>query len=574
MGAVLPLTMNFRSGPDLCTWANTVFETCFPKEPTAHAPRFAPLDPKPKQTVRGEVCTLTHHCDKAAEFPSVDAARIAAYIRSEVDAGRRHFSDFLILTRKKVNRIAPYADALEALNIPTEVSGAGAFGESREVEALTKLLRALADPQDPLALVAVLRGPLFGISDPELFAFKQSGGWFSIFQPDEIPGGGPQPPARVRMALDALNKYYRWTRVLPTAGALEQILEGSGYLALAATTPGGVDGGDVLHALDRVRQVVETGGSLADAADALEADREATSEIESLPLEPGRTDVVRLMNLHKAKGLEANVVFLADPAGGVKARADVHIQRDGLQARGWLKIVRESDTSWAETLLRRQRDLLVYVALSRFGRRPKFSDLPNEVRKDVKALLGSYTAACRLGDALLFSCGQRAAIDAECRASVAGKVTPDAIYVHLSALAELSPLLRTYEGCGRALMGAVDGATLIKLRRDKPKVSYLVYPDFDSAGHPQLQATFVADLAKLRTYHRDYSQFQNRPVLHRKETFVSETYPLRSKFEALSAAEDAAGLLDTADNIGFVDQWQERLESRGYVVVDHNLVRM
>ena len=358
VGVVLPLTMNFRSGRDLCTWANTVFETRFPNVATAYAPRFAPLDPAPKQAVRGEVRTFTHHCNKAAELPSVDAARIAAYIRSEVDAGRRHFSDFLILTRKKTNRIAPYAAALEALNIPAEVSGAGAFGESREVEALTTLLRALADPQDPLALVAVLRGPLFGISDPELFAFKQSGGWFSIFQSDTVvePDRQPTPSNRVRTALDALNHYYRWTRVLPTAGALERILEASGYLALAGTTPGGVDAGDVLHAIDRVRQVAETGGSLADAADALEADREETSEVESLPLEPGRADVVRLMNLHKAKGLEANVVFLADPAGGVKPRADVHIDRDGLQARGWLKIVRKSDTSWVETLLGQHAD--------------------------------------------------------------------------------------------------------------------------------------------------------------------------------------------------------------------------
>jgi ATP-dependent helicase/nuclease subunit A len=356
VGVVLPLTMNFRSGPDLCTWANTVFATCFPKKPTVHAPRFAPLDPKPKQAVRGEVRTLTHHCDKAAELPSVDAARMAAYIRSEVDTGRRRFSDFLILTRKKADRIAPYAAALEALNIPAEVSGAGAFGESREVEALTTLLRALADPQDPVALVAVLRGPLFGISDPELFAFRQSSGWFSIFQPDDKPGGVRHPTDRVRMALDALNHYYRWTRVLPPPGALERILEASGYLALAGTTPGGVDAGDVLHAIDRVRQVVETGGSLADAADALEADREATNEVESLPLEPGRADVVRLMNLHKAKGLEANVVFLADPAAGVTARADVHIERDGLQARGWLKIVRKSDTSWAKTLLGQHAD--------------------------------------------------------------------------------------------------------------------------------------------------------------------------------------------------------------------------
>ena len=86
----------------------------------------------------------------------------------------------------------------------------------------------------------------------------------------------------------------------------------------------------MVHAVDRVRQVVEDGGSLADAADALEDDGEATSEVESLPLEPGRTDVVRLMNLHKAKGLEANVVFLADPCGGFEAtRGRAHRARAG-----------------------------------------------------------------------------------------------------------------------------------------------------------------------------------------------------------------------------------------------------
>ena len=109
---------------------------------------------------------------------------------SEVDAGRRNYSDFLILTRRKRNRIGPDADALEALNIPVEVSGAGAFGESAEVAALTVLLRSLAYSSDSLSLVAVLRGPFFGISDPELFAFKQAGGWFSIFHDRDTPGPG------------------------------------------------------------------------------------------------------------------------------------------------------------------------------------------------------------------------------------------------------------------------------------------------------------------------------------------------------------------------------------------------
>ena len=66
-----------------------------------------------------------------------------------------------------------FVDALESLLIPMEVSGAGAFGESKEVAELALLLRALSDPQDSVALVGVLRGALFGISDQQLFAHKQ-----------------------------------------------------------------------------------------------------------------------------------------------------------------------------------------------------------------------------------------------------------------------------------------------------------------------------------------------------------------------------------------------------------------
>ncbi len=386
VGRVLTLTLNFRSAPQLCNWANEVFKTRFPTEPTAHAPRFASLDADPDKKISGDVFTLTHTCDKG-DIQAEDAAQIARYIRSEVDAGRRQFSDFLILTRKKKDRIGPYAHALEALNISVEVSGAGAFGDSPEVQALTVLLRALADPQDPLSLIAVLRGPMFGVSDPELFDFKQRGGWFSVFQDPDAPG---QPDGPVADALAALNRYYRWTRVLPAAGALERVLEDSGYLALAATTPGGVDAGDVVHAVDRVRQVVETGGSFADAADALEADREATSEVESLPLEPGRTDVVRLMNLHKAKGLEANVVFLADPLGGVKPRVDVHIERTELKARGWLKLVRRSETSYADILLGEHADWSAHEA----------AELPYVLAEEDRLL---YVAATRARQMLVVS---------------------------------------------------------------------------------------------------------------------------------------------------------------------------
>jgi ATP-dependent helicase/nuclease subunit A len=340
-GGVLPLTTNFRSIPALCGWANTAFVTQFPAEATAQSPRFAALDAAPAKAAGNAhphcgVFTLTvpGTCDRGDVGPR-EAERIARYIRSDVTAGRRAFGDFLVLTRRKKS-LSLYADALEQLQVPIEVSGAGAFRESIEVAQLALLLRALSDPQDAVSLVGVLRGPLFGISDVELFAYRQAGGWFSLFSRDEAEGGGRETP--VPVALGALSQYYRWSRVLPAAPALERILEHSGYLALAATSPGGVEAGDLLHAIDRVRQVVGDGLTLADAARALEEDLEASSEVESLPLEPGRTDVVRLMNLHKAKGLEAPVVFLADPCGGFDPRVDVRIIREGATARGYFQI--------------------------------------------------------------------------------------------------------------------------------------------------------------------------------------------------------------------------------------------
>jgi ATP-dependent helicase/nuclease subunit A len=396
VGQVVPLTMNFRSVPALCDWASGVFASLFPAAPTVHSPQFARLDPrvdenaaKPKSAAG--LFTLKHACAEAKEVPELDAAAIARYIRSEVDAGRRSYSDFLVLTRKKKDRIAPYAAALEALNIPIEVSGAGAFGKSAEVASLTVVLRALADPQDQLTLTNVLRGPLFGISDPALFEFKQAGGWFSIFFETPVAQGLSPAFDVVASALTTLRQYYRWTRMLPAGAVLDKILEHSGYLALAATTPGGVEAGDLLHAVDRVRQLLEDGGNLADAADALEADSEASNEVESLPLEPGRSDVVRLMNLHKAKGLEADVVFLADPCGGMRRRVDVHIKREGARALGWFKVEKKSEGSFAARLLGQHAD----------WERHKEAEEPYLAAEENRLL---YVAATRAREMLVVSC--------------------------------------------------------------------------------------------------------------------------------------------------------------------------
>ena len=107
--------------------------------------------------------------------------------------------------------------------------------------------------------------------------------------------------------------------------------------------------------------------------------------------------------------------------------------------------------------------MLIYLALARFDGRPRFSDLPRVLQLDVRALFSTYRRACALADDLLFSAGNPQAIDAACCAALVGKLTPGALYVHVSALSQLPSILRIYEGCARTYIGIAEGANLIKL---------------------------------------------------------------------------------------------------------------
>ena len=112
----------------------------------------------------------------------------------------------------------------------------------------------------------------------------------------------------------------------------------------------------------------------------------------------------------------------------------------------------------------------------------------------MRAFFGTYTKACKRADDLLFQAGNASAIDEPCERSPVGKLLPDDLYVHRSALDSLKPLLRIYEGCGRAYVGDVEGANVIKIHRRSGKLSYLVYPEFDDDPHPALLRSIRVNL--------------------------------------------------------------------------------
>lgn len=99
--------------------------------------------------------------------------------------------------------------------------------------------------------------------------------------------------------------------------------------------------------------------------------------------------------------------------------------------------------------------------------------MSTDLQLDIKAFFTTFKKACDLADHLLLSVGNPDLIRQECRKSPVGKLTPGSLYVHVSALTSLSAILRVYEGCARAYIGAVEGANIVKLKHRHPQVSYL-----------------------------------------------------------------------------------------------------
>ena len=265
--------------------------------------------------------------------------------------------------------------------------------------------------------------------------------------------------------------------------------------------------------------------------------------------------------------------------GRLPEDAELPETADICQALGSLKraygIIRRvtGDKEWNKIRAERQQDLLLYLALSRFEGRPRFTQLPRDLQRDVRAFFSSYKRACALADDLLFSAGDRAAVDQACRSTAVGKLTRQALYVHESALPQLPPVLRAFEGCARAYIGVVEGANIIKLHRDQPQVSYLSYPDFERDPHPALVSSLLVPLQTFKIRYRTYRESPNPPILHRKETFIATDHPLHEKFARLTRQEEKKGLYEKPELIGTREGWQVALAARGLRLAGHRLMR-
>jgi ATP-dependent exoDNAse (exonuclease V) beta subunit len=211
----------------------------------------------------------------------------------------------------------PYVEALEARGIAHLLVGGRSFHNRAEIETLRAALAAIEWPEDELSVFAALRGSLFAISDEELLDYRHR---FRRFHPFRVPTEFSRNLSPIVEALKVLQTLHRSRNRVPVATTIASLLESTrAHVGFALEHGGEQVLANVAHVGDLARRYEAEGGiSFRGFIDELREQAERGIAGEAPILEEG-SDGVRLMTVHKAKGLEFPIVILADMTAKLRA---------------------------------------------------------------------------------------------------------------------------------------------------------------------------------------------------------------------------------------------------------------
>ena len=217
-----------------------------------------------------------------------------------------------------------YVNAIEARGVPHLLVGGKAFHGREEVEAIRAALAAIEWPDDELSVFATLKGSLFAIDDEHLLEFRHRFGTLHPFRISKELGGNSgsdlaltaEPIGHlmpIAGALRLLQQLHRDRNYRPVADTIGRLLDATrAHVGFILSPAGEQVLANVLHVAELARQYELGGGiSFRGFIDQLR-DAAASTEAAEAPILEEGSDGVRLMTVHKAKGLEFPVVVLAD----------------------------------------------------------------------------------------------------------------------------------------------------------------------------------------------------------------------------------------------------------------------
>ncbi|MBI3607322.1 MAG: UvrD-helicase domain-containing protein [Nitrospirae bacterium] len=338
-GIECTLSTNFRSHAGILDAVNGACSRLIAFQPGRQA-AYAPIHPDgtsrrvgPRPQVR--VVRAAAGALNAEGARRAEAEHLARWLKDEVlgrvevtDRGGRTTTarpgDVAILMRA-LTEVHVLLDALRRRRIPYVVEGERHFFATQEVVDTVNLLRAVDSPDDRPALVGVLRSALGGVTDRDLYDLAREG-WLDYRVVERSSDFPAFVPVTLYRELSAL---HREASTRPVGEVVAVVFERLPIEILAA---GGTDGDQAVANIEKVRRLVDT--LAAEGARSFKAVigllerrvRDETEEGES-PLADEHVEAVKVMSIHKAKGLEFPIVVLAGAHTGQQTRGTPPILR-------------------------------------------------------------------------------------------------------------------------------------------------------------------------------------------------------------------------------------------------------
>jgi ATP-dependent helicase/nuclease subunit A len=365
----LPLSCNFRSQPAILHFVNALFCQAF-------AGDFEPLVPHRAQAYDGPAiefmwCTFDRSSDtqdsgrvapdeENASQTEPEAANAEALRRREADWIARRIcqliaseqqppllihdkslpqprpvqpGDIAILFRS-LSDVSYYEEALRSYHIDYYLVGGHAFYAQQEIYDVLNLLRSLAYPADEVSLAGVLRSPFFALADETLFWLAEQGrGLRAGLRSTPLPAAiDEQQRNRVMLAARVLDDLQARKDRVPIAALIDDALRCTGYdAALLTEFLGERKLANLRKLIAQARAFDNTGVMrLSDFIVQLSQFVVRQPRESLAATHPEETNVVRLMTIHQAKGLEFPVVFVPDIARRSNDRQNDAEYRDEL----------------------------------------------------------------------------------------------------------------------------------------------------------------------------------------------------------------------------------------------------
>jgi ATP-dependent helicase/nuclease subunit A len=394
------LHTNFRSHVGLLTVINAIFSRMFPQEGIKGIqPRHDPLlSSDTLVPLTGEQVEMrlvrSEELDADAETTGrAEAEELARWLSEEVFE-RQEITEHGVPVKIKPRHVAilfrtltdmrDYLEALRRYHIPCLTEGEKHFYERQEVIDVINLLRAAMDPHDRPALVGVLRSSLGAMPDVQIEALTRN--HVLDYRIARMPGSLDR---QAQVAYEAVGPIYVLLRNLsvelprlPLSDVLDTLLANAPLLELAAASIDGEQAvANVLKLRDLAVQLARQStlslrGLVCELTTrALEVPDEAESSLAE-DLNGDGQGFVRLLSIHKAKGLEFPVVIVAGlqrSANHVPSRIMVHhdwssgivgIKVGDLQTVGAVYV-----SAKLEERRRAEQSRVLYVAMTRAKRR-------------------------------------------------------------------------------------------------------------------------------------------------------------------------------------------------------------